>query len=254
MSRLPGPDHSAGSWNPLRAARPLFGLILLTTILLTVAGVYAVLQMPSGIYPEVAFPRIAVIVQAAGLGPKEVEIAVTRPIEDAVSVVLGVERIRSKSMRGAAEINVTFAAGTDMVQALNDVRARVAEVQSQFPPGTSTDRRAANAFDLPDHPFRGHWRGRPGGPARIRLLRSAAADQRINDVSYVTVEGGDVREIQVEVDPQRLVAAGAFAGRCGRPAGRRAPHQDRGPDRPREPAIPGHRQHPSRQPWTWKTG
>ncbi len=207
MSRLPGPDHSAGSWNPLRAARPLFGLILLTTILLTVAGVYAVLQMPSGIYPEVAFPRIAVIVQAAGLGPKEVEIAVTRPIEDAVSVVLGVERIRSKSMRGAAEINVTFAAGTDMVQALNDVRARVAEVQSQFPPGTGTivERQTPSIFPII------HFAVTGGGDLSALHDYAYYDLQRrikgIKDVSYVTVQGGDVREILVEVDPQRLVAA-----------------------------------------------
>ncbi len=48
------------------------------------------LHMPSGIYPEVAFPRIVVIVQTPGLAVKDVEVGVTRPIEEAVNVVLGV--------------------------------------------------------------------------------------------------------------------------------------------------------------------
>ena len=63
------------------------------------------LRMPSGIYPEVAFPRIVVIAQTPGLAVKDVEVAVTRPIEEAVSIVLGVVRVRSKSVRGAAELD-----------------------------------------------------------------------------------------------------------------------------------------------------
>src|SRR5664279_1112347 len=109
--------RDVGGRNVLTLARPFFGLIFLTTILLTVAGIYAMLRMPSGIYPEVAFPRIVVITQTPGLSVKDVEIAITRPIEDAVNVVLGVNRVRSKSLRGAAEIEVNFVPGTDMVQA-----------------------------------------------------------------------------------------------------------------------------------------
>src|SRR5574340_821615 len=116
--------------NLVVAARPYFGLIVLTTILLTVAGVYSMLRMPSGIYPEVAFPRISVIVQTPGLAVKDVEVGVTRPIEEAVSVVLGVVRVRSKTVRGASELSIDFNPTTDMVQALNDVRARMAEVGS----------------------------------------------------------------------------------------------------------------------------
>ena len=77
-------------------ARPYFGLIVLTTSLLTAFGVVSMLRMPSGIYPEVAFPRIVVIAQTPGLAVKDVEVAVTRPIEEAVGIVLGVIRVRSK--------------------------------------------------------------------------------------------------------------------------------------------------------------
>ena len=75
------------------------------------------------------------IAQTPGLAVKDVEIAVTRPIEEATSIVLGVIRVRSKSVRGAAQLVIDFAPDTDMIQALNDVRARMAEVVAQLPPG-----------------------------------------------------------------------------------------------------------------------
>jgi CzcA family heavy metal efflux pump len=194
--------------NVLTLARPYFGLILVVTLLLTVAGVYSMLHMPSGIYPEVAFPRIVVIVQTPGLAVKDVEVGVTRPIEEAVNVVLGVQRVQSKSVRGAAEINVDFVAGTDMIQALNDVRAKMADVAAQLPAGTSTivERQTPSVFPIISFAVAGGrdpsaLRGYAYYDLRPRICR-------IPDVSYVTVQGGDVREIVVEVEPQRVVAAG----------------------------------------------
>jgi len=200
----PAPDRR----NLLAAVRPYFGLILLATLLLTAAGIYAMFRMPSGIYPEVAFPRIVAIVQTPGLAVKDVEIGVTRPIEEAVNVVLGVQRVRSKSVRGAAEINIDFVSGTDMVQALNDVRARMADVASQLPAGTSAivERQTPSVFPIISFVV-------AGGRDASALHDYAYYDlrprvSRIPDVSYVTVQGGDIREILVEVDPERLVAMG----------------------------------------------
>jgi CzcA family heavy metal efflux pump len=201
-------NESDGGRNVITFVRPFFGLILLTTILLTAAGIYAMLRMPSGIYPEVAFPRIVVITQTPGLSVKDVEIAVTRPIEDAVNVILGVNRVRSKSLRGAAEIEVNFVPGTDMVQSLNDIRARMAEVESQLPPGSNTivERQTPSIFPIISFVV-------TGGLNPAELHDYAYYDlrprlSRIDDVSYVTVSGGDIREILVEVEPERLVAAG----------------------------------------------
>ncbi|MHB1034277.1 MAG: efflux RND transporter permease subunit [Pirellulales bacterium] len=189
-------------------ARPYFGLIVLTTILLTVAGVVSMLRMPSGIYPEVAFPRISVIAQTPGLAVKDVEVGVTRPIEEAVSVVLGVIRVRSKTVRGASELSIDFNPATDMVQALNDVRARMAEVGSQLPPDTSTitERQTPSVFPIISFVVTG---GRdPSALHDYAYYDLRPRISRINDVSYVTVQGGDIREILVEVQPERLVAVG----------------------------------------------
>lgn len=86
------PPHGAPKHglNLVVLARPYFGLIVLTTLLLAVFGFYAMLRMPSGIYPEIAFPRIAIVAQTPGLAVTTVEVAVTRPIEEAVGTVLGV--------------------------------------------------------------------------------------------------------------------------------------------------------------------
>jgi CzcA family heavy metal efflux pump len=194
--------------NLVALAKPYFGLIVLTTVLLTALGLYSMFRMPSGIYPEVAFPRIVVIVQSPGLAVKDVEVAVTRPIEEAVSIVLGVIRVRSKSVRGAAELSIDFAPGTDMIQALNDVRARMAEVGAQLPPGTTsiTERQTPSVFPIISFVVTG---GRdPASLHDYAYYDLRPRISRIADVSYVTVQGGDIREILVEVEPQALVAAG----------------------------------------------
>ena len=201
-------DRQAGRGiNLVALARPYFGLIVLTTVLLTAFGMCSMLRMPSGIYPEVAFPRIVVIAQTPGLAVKDVEVAVTRPIEEAVSIVLGVIRVRSKSVRGAAELSIDFAPGTDMIQALNDVRARMAEVGAQLPPGTTTitERQTPSVFPIISFVVTG---GRdPAALHDYAYYDLRPRISRIPDVSYVTVQGGDIREILVEVDPQALVAA-----------------------------------------------
>ncbi|MGA2063894.1 MAG: efflux RND transporter permease subunit [Thermoguttaceae bacterium] len=202
------PAVSPGRRNLVALARPLFGLILLASVVLLVFGFTAMLRMPRGIYPEVAFPRISIIAQTPGLAVKTVEISVTRPIEEAVGVVLGVHWVRSKTLRGAAQVDIGFSPGTDMVQALNDVRAKVAEIRSQLPAGTATliERQTPSIFPIISFVVTG---GRDLSALREYAyydLRPRIA--RLEDVSYVAVRGGDVREIAVEVEPARLAAAG----------------------------------------------
>jgi len=86
--------------------------------LFSVAGVWAALRLPSAIYPELVFSRITIIAQGSTLGARQVVFSITRPLEEAVSVVPGVTRVRSHSIRGASEISITFAPRTDMTYAL----------------------------------------------------------------------------------------------------------------------------------------
>jgi CzcA family heavy metal efflux pump len=193
--------------NLVAAARPYFGAIVLTVAFLVAAGVYSLIGMPSGIYPEVAFPQIAVIATVPGLAIKSTEVSVTRPLEEAVSGVLGVVRVHSKTVRGAAELKIDFAAGVDMIQALNDVRARLAENGGALPAGTQlvVERQTPSLFPIISVVVRGHRSLADLRDYAFYDLRGRIS--RIADVSTVTVQGGDVREISVEADPAVLAGA-----------------------------------------------
>lgn len=201
-------DASAPSRRSLVAlARPYFGTLLLGVLLLVIAGTYSVSRIPCGIYPEVAFPRIAIIATASGLSIQSVETSVTRTLEDAVSVVVGAVRVRSKTVRGAAELSVQFDPDTDMIQALNDVRARIAETNASLPAGTRliVERQTPSIFPILSVVVSGDR-----SPSDLRdyaFYDLKPRFSRIPDVSFVTVQGGDVREIIVQVDPLALVGA-----------------------------------------------
>ncbi|MGA2258041.1 MAG: efflux RND transporter permease subunit, partial [Thermoguttaceae bacterium] len=206
--------------NLVTLARPYFGLIVLATLILAVFGFISMLRMPSGIYPEVAFPRITVIAQTPGLAVTTVEVAVTRPVEEVISTVLGVRMVRSKTVRGASQVDIDFTPDTDMVQALNDVRAKIADINALFPAGTSTliERQTPSIFPIISFVVTGSRD--PSALHDYAYYDLRPRISRIDDVSYVTVQGGDVREIVIEVDPQRLVATGLsiadVADRVGR--------------------------------------
>src|SRR2546423_14075580 len=110
--------------NLVRLCRQNSRAVFLLTAALTFAGLFALFQLPSNIYPELAFPRIVVLVRAGDLSPETALLTVTRPIEEQVGTVLGVRRVRSRTIRGGAEISAIFADGTDMQQALQLVQAR----------------------------------------------------------------------------------------------------------------------------------
>src|SRR5437763_13956991 len=98
-------------------ARPYLGAVVLTCGLLTAGGIYSATRMPSGVYPEVTFPRIAVVARLPDWDVTQMEVKVTRPLEDAVAGTLGVAQVRSKTIRGGSELSIDFNPGTDMRQA-----------------------------------------------------------------------------------------------------------------------------------------
>src|SRR5437764_10910682 len=115
-------------------ARPYFGAVVLSTALLTAGGIYCATRMPSGVYPEVTFPRIAVVAKLPGLAVPNMEVQVTQPLEQAVSTVLGVAQVRSKTIRGGSEISLDLNPGTDMRRAEQLTWNRIGAIRSQLPP------------------------------------------------------------------------------------------------------------------------
>src|SRR5579871_114235 len=89
--------------------------IYLLFIVMALSGIWDYCKLPSDVYPELSFPRIAVIANAGDQSAQRVLVTVTRILEEAAGQVYRVRWIRSKTIRGSAELSVDFQPGTDMV-------------------------------------------------------------------------------------------------------------------------------------------
>ena len=194
--------------------RGLFGVlneqrrfIYLAVALLSAAGIWAALQLPSAIYPELTFSRITVVTQGTSLGARQVLFTITRPLEEAVSIVPGVTRVQSRSIRGGSEINVTFAPSTDMIYALQQAQARVNQVRGDLPPelDIEVERLTPSLFPILSYNLEGGDAATLYDIARYQIKPLIS---RVPGVGRVDVQGSDVREIEVVADPARLTAQG----------------------------------------------
>ncbi|PYU12059.1 MAG: AcrB/AcrD/AcrF family protein, partial [Acidobacteria bacterium] len=113
--------------NLVRFCRQNRYAVYLLTAFLAAAGLFSVFVLPSNIYPELNFPRILILAHSGDLAPEAMLLTVARPLEELASTVLGVRRVRSKTIRGATEISVLFNPDMDMQYALQLVQARVSE-------------------------------------------------------------------------------------------------------------------------------
>ncbi len=181
--------------------------IYLAIGLLSAAGIWAATRLPSAIYPELAFPRITVVVQGSALGARQVVFALTRPIEEAVSIVPGVTRVQSRSIRGASEIHITFAPATDMAYALQQTQARVNQIRADLPAGVDVEveRLSPALFPVLSYNLEG---GTATELYDIAAYNVKPLISRVPGVGRVEVQGSDVREIEVVADPARLAAQG----------------------------------------------
>lgn len=173
--------------------------------LLSAGGIYAALRIPSAIYPELAFPRVLVVAQGSSLGARQMLFSVTRPIEEAVSIVPGVTRVRSRTIRGATEIGVTFSDNTDMTYALQQVQARVNQVRTSLATDLEieVERMTPSLFPILSYNLEG---GDPAALYDIARYQLKPLISRVPGVGRVDVQGSDVREIEVVADPARLAS------------------------------------------------
>ncbi len=179
--------------------------VYLVVGLLSVAGIWVALRLPSAIYPELRFARITIVAQGSTLGARQIVFSVTRPLEEAVSIVPGVTRVRSHTIRGATEISITFASGTDMDRALQLVRARVNQIQAALPADLEleVEQLTPSLFPVLSYNVEG------GDPATLYDLARYDIKpliSRVPGVGRVDVQGSDVRELEVIADPARLGA------------------------------------------------
>src|SRR5947208_279357 len=180
--------------------------VFLISAALTLAGLVSLFRLPSNIYPELTFPRIVVLVHAGDLSPDAMLLTVTRPIEEEVSTVLGVRRVRSTTIRGAAEISVLFSPEMDMQQALQLVQARVNEARATLPADTDlqVERLTPAVFPILSLVLNGNVPDADLRDYAVYNLRPLFS--RVPGVARVEVDASDTREISVILDPQKALA------------------------------------------------
>jgi len=181
-------------------------VVWLLTAALVVLGVVSAYAMPSGIYPEVEFPRIVVVARSGGATPDVFLTEITRPLEQTLTTVLGVQRIRSKTIRGSTEISLQFSPDTDMWRALQLTESRVNEARAGLPPDTQTivERVTTGSFPVVTFNVSGHEDPRVMRELAEFVVRPALAN--VPGVGRIEVLGGDVREVEVILDPEATAA------------------------------------------------
>ena len=177
--------------------------VYMTVALVSAAGIWGALSLPSSIYPELKFSRITVVTQGSSLGARQVLFSITRPIEEAVAVVLGVTRVNSRSIRGGSEVNVTFAPGADMQYALEQVRAQVNQIRGDLPASVDIEAEllTPSVFPILQYNLEG---GDPPTLYDIAQYQIRPIISRVPGVGHVDVMASNIREIEVIADPTRL--------------------------------------------------
>jgi CzcA family heavy metal efflux pump len=195
-------DEAAGEHWTGRHGKPILFVILT----LVAAGVYLATTIPVAVFPEVDFPRILVGVDNGVAPIDQMQVTVTRPLEEALNSVQGLESVRSITSRGSAEIDLFFSWTVDMFQTLQRVNAAIASVQATLP---STARVTANRLTFAAFPVLGYSLT-SDTVAQTKLWELATYDlkprlNRMNGVSTIVVQGGQEPEFEVQLDPAKMV-------------------------------------------------
>jgi CzcA family heavy metal efflux pump len=186
------------------------GIVAALACVLVAYGVYALGRAKYDVFPEFAPPQVSIQTEAVGLTPEQVEVLVTRPIENAISGVPGVRTLRSTSIQGLSVVTVFFDSSSDIYRDRQVVASRLAAATQQLPQGlqppvmtpltSSTSRMLVVGLTSETRSLM-ELRTVADWTVRLRLLA-------VPGVANVTVFGGEKRSIQVQVHPDELIRYG----------------------------------------------
>jgi multidrug efflux pump subunit AcrB len=182
--------------------------IIFLVVILAIVGIYEALSIPIAVFPSTDFPRIIIGVDNGVMSIDQMEVTITRPIEEAVNSVQGLEDVRSITSRGSAEVDLFFNWSVDMVQTLQQVNSAVARIQSTLPP---TAQIQTHRLDFASFPILGYSLTSDKVP-QTQLWELATYDlkprlNRLNGVATVLIQGGQQPEFQVTPDGARMLRA-----------------------------------------------
>jgi hydrophobic/amphiphilic exporter-1 (mainly G- bacteria), HAE1 family len=186
--------------------RPVFTVMV--TFALMVLGIMGLSRLGTDLFPDVTFPIVVVNVPYPGAAPGEVEQLVTKPVEDAVVSLNGLDRVRTMSREGLSTSILIFKLGVDTQQAATEVRERVSQMRFKLPQEVkepSVARFDVGAAAVVTYSLAGGGRSLPETAKFARDVIKPALEQ-IEGVASVEVKGGAEREVQVDLDLARIDA------------------------------------------------
>jgi HAE1 family hydrophobic/amphiphilic exporter-1 len=185
--------------------RPIFTIMVVLMVLLL--GTISLLRLPIDLMPDISYPTLSISCAYENAGPEEIEELITRPIEQAVSAVPGVEELTSVSVEGQGTIRVTFSWGKDLDAAANDIRDRLDRIIDHLP--EDSDRPTLRKFDLASFPILILGASSNLDPVKTRRIIEDQVQyrlERVPGVAAVDIRGGLEREIHVSLDPAKINA------------------------------------------------
>ena len=191
-------------------SRSVFFLV----VILFLAGAYAAFQVPISVFPDTNFPRVVIGVDNGVMPVEQMQVTITKPIEDAVNSVPGLLTVRSTTSRGSAEVSLFFDWNTDMFHTLQLADAALSKVRQTLPATAviTTNRLTFATFPILGYALTADDRGTATIPP-TRLWEIATYDlkpplNRVPGVSTVTVQGGQVPEYHIIPNMARLQNSG----------------------------------------------
>ena len=206
---LPGAETESSFWLS-RSAKAIFFFLAV----LTLAGIYAAFQVPISVFPDTNFPRVVIGIDNGVMPIEQMQVAITKPIEDAVNSVPGLVTVRSTTSRGSAEISLFFDWNVDMYRTLQLTDAALAKVQQELPATAriTTHRLTFATFPILGYALTADDRGKDT-VSQTRLWEIATYDlkpplNRVHGVSTVTIQGGQVPEFHITPNLAQLQTTG----------------------------------------------
>ena len=187
--------------------RPI--MTIMFSLIVIILGSVSFYRLTIDLMPDITYPTLSITTQYENSGPEEVEELITRPVEEAMSAVPGVEEVTSVSAEGNSNVRVTFTWGTDLDAAANDVRDRLDRIIPVLP--EDAERPSLRKFDLASFPILILGVSSRLDPIQVRRIIDDQIKNRIEripGVASLDIRGGLNREIHINLDAEKVKALG----------------------------------------------
>jgi multidrug efflux pump subunit AcrB len=182
--------------------------IIFLVLTLAIIGIYEAFTLPIAVFPTTNFPRIIVGVDNGVMPIDQMEVTITRPLENAVNSVPGLQDVRSTTSRGSAELDLSFSWDVDMTLTLQLVNSAVARIQNTLPSTTQID---THRLDFASFPIMGISLTSDKVPQtdlwEVATYELSPQLNRLDGVASVVVQGGQEPEFQITPDPAKMLRA-----------------------------------------------